>query len=205
MKKRLLPSLALALMPVGLGLRTGSQALEARSSKAASWLGDWRSGGPRGGTAPAIALSPEYGTDGLVFAGGGQELSGHGDRFGKGLFRSDDGGQTWTLSGEGINTTYSSSIKDVDISSHWPSDGTPFVGTWGGIFRTTDWGASWHRVAEEVLCNPGAATTVAMSPGYYLDGIVLAAGGYGGLYITEDGGDQRWDRCTRNSTQEEVT
>jgi ribulose 1,5-bisphosphate synthetase/thiazole synthase len=30
-------------------------------------------------------------------------------------------------------------------------------------------------VAEEVLYNPGAATTVVMSPGYYLDGIVLAA------------------------------
>jgi hypothetical protein len=29
MKKRLLPDLALALMPVGLGLGTGSQALEA--------------------------------------------------------------------------------------------------------------------------------------------------------------------------------
>jgi len=160
-----------------------------RWAEAGPWFGDWRSGGPRGGEALAIALSPEYADDGLVFAGGGHWLSGRGDRFGKGLFRSTDGGQTWVPGGEGITGGYSSSIEDVDLSNHWLSDGTAFVGTWGGLFRTTDWGASWQRVAEEVLYLPGAVSVVAISPGYYLDGIVLAGGGYGNIYYTEDGGE----------------
>ncbi|HUW08767.1 MAG TPA: hypothetical protein VM537_03515, partial [Anaerolineae bacterium] len=165
-----------------------------------AWFGTWRSGGPRGGVALALALSPDFATDGLVFSGGGQWLSGRGDRSGEGLFRSGDGGQTWMLSDEGIDTAYSSSIEDADISSHWSSDGTAFVSTWGGVFRSSDWGASWQRVAGEVLHTPGAATVVRMSPGFYLDGIVLAAGGYGGLYISEDGGDH-WSLTLGGSGQ----
>ena len=60
--------------------------------------------------------------------------------FGFGLFRSEDRGETWTKSGDGVSDPFILSLATA-------KDGAVYAGTFReGVFRSTDSGKSWQSV-----------------------------------------------------------
>jgi photosystem II stability/assembly factor-like uncharacterized protein len=150
--------------------------------------GTWQSGGPRGGRAQALALSPDFEGDGVVLAG--EWLAGrYGDQWGLGIYKSADGSQTWQPSSTGTEGVYySSAIHGFAFSPSFTSDQKLFAATWGGLFQSTDGGGHWQWVPRIFRGAPGAITAVAVAPDYTASGHVLAGGGYGGVFVSRDGG-----------------
>ncbi|MGH2543007.1 MAG: hypothetical protein ACRDIB_09430, partial [Ardenticatenaceae bacterium] len=82
-----------------------------------------------------LALSPDYGADGTLFASTDQ-----------GLFRSTDGSETWVdlTSNVGVTTVA------VALSPHYAVDQTVFViGAAGTLHRSTNGGATWTMLPLE--------------------------------------------------------
>jgi photosystem II stability/assembly factor-like uncharacterized protein len=150
--------------------------------------GTWESSGPRGGRPQALAISPEFASDGVAFAGA-WFYSAAGGKSGLGILKSTDGGQTWRSSGSGAEgVAYSSAVHAYAFSPDFGADRTVFAGTWGGLFKSTDGGESWHWLTRLYSGPPGSVTTVAVAPDYADTGHVLAGGGWGGVFLSQDGG-----------------
>jgi len=107
------------------------------------WIPLWNDMSPR--AISAIALVP--GTD-IVYVGTGDVNVSGSPYVGDGLYKSDDGGETWTNIGLGNNYI----IGDIIINAEDPNIIT--VGTMGlpfvenqerGIFHTTDGGLNWTQ------------------------------------------------------------
>jgi photosystem II stability/assembly factor-like uncharacterized protein len=152
-----------------------------------------------GGGISALALSPDYATDRIIFAGVQDWVGGS-------IFKSTDGGASWSatgLTGHGFSA--------LALSPGYASDQTLFAGTGnGGVFKSTDGGASWSAV------NTGLTTlsisTLALSPGYATDHTLFAgnrswySGGhvvYGGVCKSSDGGDS-WSDVNTGLTNRNV-
>lgn len=102
---------------------------------------------------------------------------------GNGLYRSTDGGNSWTKielgSGSSRTYTFAPSNNQIRYAS---------FGSWstsGGFYRTTNGGTSWQEVGQSTIVD--TVTDVAIDPGD--PNIVLAATSYGGIYRSTDGGD----------------
>jgi photosystem II stability/assembly factor-like uncharacterized protein len=150
--------------------------------------GTWASGGPRGGRAQALAVSPDFATDGVALAGEWAD-QGAGGQSGLGFFKSSDGGQTWQNSSSGTEeVAYSSAVHAFAFSPDFATDQIVFTATWGGLFRSTDGGATWSQVGRLYSGPPGAITAVTVAPDFGSSGNVLAGGGFSGLYVSQDGG-----------------
>ncbi|MBC8450318.1 MAG: hypothetical protein H8D78_21500, partial [Chloroflexi bacterium] len=202
MKTRILLLLVLALSLAGLGLSAGGQRLEAASprpwdsfaspQKAEAGLGDWRSGGPYGGDVQALALSPDFGSDGLALAGGWRPGMG-GIGGGYGVARTTDGGATWTPLFSGPPWDHLA-VFDLAISSAFVADGTAFAATEAGLLRSSDRGNTWERL-HGGLPGPGNDATVddmgfvRLSPAFAAEGTLLTAPRNGSLYRSTDRGD----------------
>jgi LPXTG-motif cell wall-anchored protein len=135
-----------------------------------AWAGinQWTSNGPYGGFIEALAISPNYANDQTVFAG---NLDGK-------VYKSTDGGATWTGVDLGISYQY---VYSIAISPNYATDHTVFAGgNQGGVYKSTDGGASWTSVNLP-------PSSVAISPNYVTDHTVFA-GGQGGVYKSTDGG-----------------
>ena len=151
--------------------------------------GSWRSSGPYGGHADALALSPDFANDGLALTGGyrwGYASS----KSGQGLFRSDDGGQTWARVPQGISDGHD--VASLAFSPAFGQDRTAFAGTWQGLYRSRDGGASWQKLAGGLPTGPSEISCLALSPNFYSDGTLLGGSIYGGLWRSTDGGET-WD------------
>jgi photosystem II stability/assembly factor-like uncharacterized protein len=150
--------------------------------------GAWVSGGPRGGRAQALAVSPDFASDGVAFAG--RWLFGKGGgQSGPGILKSTDGGQTWNPSASGTEgVSYSSAVHAYAFSPDFAADRTVFAGTWGGLFKSTDGGESWQRLTRVYFGPPGSITAVAVAPDFASSGHVLAGSGWGAFYLSQDGG-----------------
>ncbi len=123
---------------------------------------------------------------------------------GDGVFKSDDGGQTWTQ----LESTVSGTPEDFDqyFDYCWnvkvsPATGSVFVATYGAIKRSQDGGDTWKTVFESnTNGNYSYATDVEVSS----TGVVYAAfsseGDKHGFYRSDSDGDENsWTEITPNT------
>lgn len=84
----------------------------------------------------SIAVDPQN-PDTIYLGTGDRDAS---DSYGRGVFKSMDGGQTWVQTNSGMgNTTVGKILIDPTNTS------TLLAATSGGIYRSTNYGASWTR------------------------------------------------------------
>ncbi len=184
--------LALATAPVGsiafyAGGRGGLWQIEVAQGGPAE-PGTWEGNGPRGGRALTLAVSPDFASDGLAFTGQWIQHKG-GGQSGLGVFRSDDEGQTWQPSAGGTEGhAYSTAVHDYAFSPEFGSDGIVFAATWGGMFRSAVGGQSWSWVGGLYSGPFGSINSVAIAPDFATSGHMMATSGWGGLYLSQDGG-----------------
>lgn len=135
-----------------------------------------------------LAISPDFANDHTIFAGTGKSW----DLYSGGVYRSTDGGQTWTPVNTGLTR---SEVRGLVISPDYAADHTLFVSVWeGGVYRSTDGGETWQAA------NTGQPNrrprTLLISPFYAQDKTVFY-GTWGdsppnysdGVYVTTNGGD----------------
>lgn len=143
------------------------------SNALAGDVGAWTTVGPRvpGGFAATVAVNP---SSGAVLAGGYSGVS-----------RSSDGGATWTDSSAGLTFR---DVRSLAIDPRTPS--VVYAGTsGGGVFKSVDAGASWHRLTS----SPESAPLLAVAP---LTPSTLYAASFGpGVYKSTDAG-ATWSHLT---------
>jgi len=121
--------------------------------------------------------------------------------WGDGIYKSTDGGATWSPVNNGLNSENNSNFVETITSV----PGSTIVGTnlfagmlYGGIWRSSDEGTNWAKVFPDE--ETGALTIVTMAA----TGNVVLAGaaqiGYNnGVYRSTDDG-QNWTRCNGGFT-----
>ncbi len=174
----LLPALSVL---IGVWLLGRGPTLPPAAASPAVWLD---LDGPRNGPAQALVLSPNFGRDGTVLAGGGRDF-GRASWGGRGVFRSTDGGERWAFAGGPVN----GALFDLALVPDWPGRGFGVAGFWAGVWLTTDAGATWQQVSGlERPGTPFAVSSVAISPAFATDRRLLAGSSYGGIYHSTNAG-----------------
>lgn len=100
-----------------------------------------------------------------------------------GLWRSDDGGATWSRVGE---------VPQDDFCGVAVSDDGRTIlagGLFTGVWRSADAGATWSEANDGIT----QSTVLGVAPHPVDEGVVAAAAGEEGLLVTSDGG-RTWDR-----------
>jgi photosystem II stability/assembly factor-like uncharacterized protein len=115
-----------------------------------------------------------------VYAGTGGTAIGYVDQaYPDGIFKSVDGGESWSAASSGLPGDYISSLVMDPQNSE-----TIYAGTGRGLFKTTDGGISWHAansglpdriVADSLVIDPNTGT--------------IYAGGRSGIFRSTDGGE----------------
>ncbi|MCC6178420.1 MAG: hypothetical protein IT305_24205 [Chloroflexi bacterium] len=126
-----------------------------------------------GGPIHAVALSPRFSDDGLLFAGTAED----------GILRSDDRGETWSGANAGVVDL---AVLALALSPTFPRDRIGFAGTGSSLLRTRNGGQSWREV--ELGVDEAAIQTIALSPRFSDDRIALAGTESHGLLRSGDGG-----------------
>ncbi|MDH4164328.1 MAG: chitobiase/beta-hexosaminidase C-terminal domain-containing protein [Nitrospirota bacterium] len=133
----------------------------------------WTTTGPYGAYTYALAVSPAYANDQTLFAG----------TYSNGVYKSVDGGVTWSLASTGITDLY---IRALALSPGYQTDQTVFAGgSTGGVFKSTDGGATWSAVNGGTLDKRIYGLT--LSPNYATDQTIYA-GTENGVYKSVNGG-----------------
>src|SRR3954465_6974150 len=161
-----------------------------------------------GGTIGAIDVAPS--APDVVYVGGGEFPIRGNTSHGDGVWKTTDGGKTWTFMGLGDTRHI------ADIIVHPTNPDLVYVGALGhvwapnaerGVFRSKDGGKSW----EKILFRNDSTGVVDLvmdpkDPGVLYAGLwqagrtpwLLSSGGKGsGMFKTTDGGDH-WTEITRN-------
>jgi photosystem II stability/assembly factor-like uncharacterized protein len=127
-------------------------------------------------TVYGLAVSPDFSTDGVLFAATN----------GEGVFRSLDRGDTWKAVNNGLDDL---NLRTVAVSKDFTLDRTVFASTKShGLYISTDGAVTWTAVGPEGVF----IRTIAVSPDYANDRTIYL-GAFDGVYRTQDAGG-RWDR-----------
>ena len=97
---------------------------------------------------------------------------------GGGVFRSEDGGVTWSASG-----LAGEAVRTVEFAPSRPE--TLVAGTRSGVFRSNDTGRNWERISPAGHAELRNVDSLAIDPG---DAAVIYAGTYHLPWKTSDGG-----------------
>lgn len=109
----------------------------------------------------ALAASPNFAADGVCFAA----------RY-SGLYRSEDGGQTWHDAYASLDLHQELPTTAVAVSPNFVRDGTVFAGAPGGILRSADRGETW--IVEDLPSPPPFVSIIGVSPNFVDDGTLFA-------------------------------
>jgi len=126
----------------------------------------------------ALAASPAFARDGLCFAARPS-----------GLYRSQDGGQSWQPAYASLEITQALATAAVVLSHDFETDHSLFAGVRGGVLRSMDGGQHW--VVASFPPPPPFVSAMVISPGFAEDGVVLAATLEDGVLRSGDRG-QHW-------------
>jgi photosystem II stability/assembly factor-like uncharacterized protein len=161
-----------------------------------------------GGTIGAIAVAPS--SPDVVYVGGGEYPIRGNVAHGDGVWKTTDGGKTWTYMG--LRETRQ--IADIVVNPTNPD--LVYVGALGhvwapnaerGVYRSRDGGKTWEKIlfrndstgVVDLVMDPNNANV--LYAGFWQAGRtpwLLSSGGKGsGLFKTTDGGDH-WTEITRN-------
>lgn len=156
----------------------------------------------------AVALDPN--DPNTVYVGTGETVSG--GIYGNGLFSSADGGSTWNkLGGDRFDICHIADVVVDPVSSNTiivaadPTQGLndgPTPRCQGGVYRSTDRGATWDRVID----SPGTGDQLVdrndSGPSDLIatSGPIYAAIGGDGVYQSPDGGAS-WNRTSSGLPQ----
>lgn len=137
-----------------------------------------------------IAVSPAYATDRMLFAASG------GNRFGvgKGIYRSTNGGTTWTrmmagLPAEGIPYRFR-------ISPGFATDRTIVAMVNTDLYKSTDAGVSWTKITPPDDYGLMVVQNFDMSPEFVTDGGLVIVEGFGDGIAYSTTGGASWNRST---------
>jgi photosystem II stability/assembly factor-like uncharacterized protein len=87
------------------------------------------------------------------------------------VYKSTDGGATWSASGTGLTYVYALAVDPIDSN-------TLYAGTNGGVFKSTNGGTTWSAV------NTGLTTRIVYT--LAIDSTMLYAGTwYGGVFALQ--------------------
>jgi photosystem II stability/assembly factor-like uncharacterized protein len=135
--------------------------------------GRWSLLGPDGGTVTTLAVDP---VDSRIVYAATQE--------GEGVFKSRDGGETWSPSGTGLPKIPGNNVFCLAIDPRRPA--ILYVGTLNfGIYKSTDGGASWSPSQRGLSANLLGVSALAIDP---LAPNTVFAGTGVGIFKTTDGG-----------------
>jgi photosystem II stability/assembly factor-like uncharacterized protein len=104
-----------------------------------------------------LVLSPNFGTDGTLFAWGLSD----------GVLRSEDGGKSWQPASSGIEGL---TVTDLALSPTFPSDGALYIATSLGVYRSPNLGTRWQRLG---LDNQ-SVSLLALSPAFSREPAMVA-------------------------------
>lgn len=123
----------------------------------------------------------------------------------RGIYRSRDGGATWTLVLKGVNETSGASDLSMDptnprilYAAFWDHQRRPWYvrsgGPGSGIWKSTDGGDTWTRLAQGLPALMGKVG-VAVSPANPDRVFAIVEAEQGGLYRSDDAG-RTWRRLS---------
>ncbi len=157
-----------------LYLGTASGGLWKTTNGGTSWSAIFDSVGTQ--TIGSLAIDPN--NSNTLWVGTGEQRQSCASYFGLGLFRSTDGGATFTdrngSGGTALNLSYVTAVAVQPGNSNVVlAGGAGFcsggVLTGGGLYRSTDGGATWSNVASgqinDILFDPGTPNTVYAAAG----------------------------------------
>lgn len=121
----------------------------------------------------ALAVSPHYLEDGLVFAGTMED----------GVLRSWDRGDSWAAWNFGLLDL---NVYALALSPDFAHDDTLYVGVESGVFRSSNGGRAWRETAFPMECAPVLSLTI--SPNFTADGTMFAGTETNGLWLSVDRG-----------------
>jgi len=108
---------------------------------------------------------------------------------GSGLYRSDDGGQTWQDALTELGLSEPLPVISLALAPNFDQIGLVLAGAPGGIFPSTDAGQTWKALVFPPP--PPTVSALAVSPAFAQDETVFAGTMEDGVFISQNGGE-RW-------------
>ncbi len=137
----------------------------------------------------ALAISPNYESDGVVFAATLED----------GIFRSEDQGVSWQAWNFGL---FDPNIISIAVSPAFSEDRTVYAGTETGIFCSTNGVRAWREIDFPAQFAP--VQTLGLSPHFRQDGIIFAGTSASGLFYSDNRG-QTWQSMLKCRSVNAIT